>query len=291
MVEVNSETANTETRIERALAGETLYGDDFSEEEIAQWFEDEREGYFDLYYGDKRNPVRAPETYEYAGLAELHGFRWLAARTYDRVLGVGSAHGAELLPVLGRTRHLTVLEPSEGFAHSDIHGTPVEYVKPDASGVMPFPSDNFDLIVCLSVLHHVPNVSTVLREMSRVLKPGGRILLREPTHSMGDWRKVRRGLTRRERGIPPAIFREIIDGAGLCVVKETRCMFSLVSRLQRLMRRPVWAVDWVVRMDAFLCSLPLWPSVYHARGTWHKLRPTAVAYVLEKPTESSLASA
>ena len=276
-----------DTRTQRAFSGQALHGDDFTPAEIERWFEDEREGYFNLYHRDTETPpaaaaaAEAPYTYE--ALAWLHGFRWLPARTYEHALGVGSAHGAELKPVLQRAQRVTVLEPSDGFAATTIGGKPVDYVKPQASGLMPFADASFDFIVCFSVLHHIPNVSTVLREMQRVVKPGAHVLLREPTHSMGDWRGPRRGLTKNERGIPLPLFRRMIDEAGFRVLRETRCMFSLTTRLEPLLGRPVWTVPWVVHADAALCRLPLWPRHYHATRLWQKFRPTGVAYVLEKP--------
>ena len=194
-------------KTEQALRGEILYGDDFSAEQIALWFEDEREGYFNLNYDtDNLNGAAGP-VYAYEQLAEQHCFKWLPRREFGSALGIGSAHGAELKPILKRSQSVTVLEPSDGFASEAIDGKPVTYVKPRASGIMPFDSASFDIVVCFSVLHHIPNVSTVVHEMFRVLKPGGYALLREPTHSMGDWRRPRRGLTKRERGIPLAIFR------------------------------------------------------------------------------------
>lgn len=274
-----------DARTANALAGRSLYGNDFSPSEIAAWFEDEREGYFNMYYGADAAPVVPAATvtqYEYAALAELHGYRWLPTRPWRHVLGIGSATGMELRPVIPQAQELTILEPASGFASTEIDGKPVRYLQPDASGLMPFPAATFDLVVCLSCLHHVPNVGTVLQEIGRVLEPGGYVLLREPTHSMGDWRRPRRGLTKRERGIPLNVFRQLIRDAGLTVVHETRCMFSLTSRLQRISMRPIWTSRMLVAADALMCRLPGWSAVYHATSWAQKIRPTAVAYVLRR---------
>lgn len=272
-------------KIEQALLGEILYGDDFSAFEISKWFEDERDGYFNLYYSDNNSNGTQSPTYEYAELAEQHCFKWLPNREFESALGIGSAHGAELKPILTRSKSVTVLEPSDGFVSTSIDGKPITYVKPNPSGLMPFASESFDIAVCFSVLHHIPNVSTIVREIFRVLKPGGYALLREPTHSMGDWRHPRRGLTKRERGIPLKIFREIISKSGFVTVKETPCMFSLMSRLSRLIGgRTVWTSKAVVKFDRILCGLPFWPQKYGAAQTWHKIRPTSVSFVLKKST-------
>ena len=270
-------------RIENALAGRSLYGDDFCATEIEQWFVDEREGYFNLHFRDAAKESPQEPIYTYAAVAAQHGYRWLEKRQYTHALGIGSAHGAELQPVLARSARVTVLEPSDGFAATQINGKPVAYIKPQASGLMPFADSSFDLIICFSVLHHIPNVSTVLREIQRVLAPGGHALLREPTHSMGDWRISRRGLTKNERGIPLPIFRSMLDSIGLKIIRETRCMFSVIPRLEPLIRRPVWTIPSIVWADAWLCRLPIWPDRYHATRFWQKFRPTCVAYVLENP--------
>ena len=278
--------ARPDPRVERALSGQALYGDDFSADEIERWFAAEKEGYYELSYGRQAGATVGNGTYAYAAVTAAHCFRHLPQRRFPQTLGIGSAHGAELLPVVACSDKVTVLEPSEGFATAEIAGKPLTYVRPRASGLMPFESGSFDLIVGFGVLHHIPNVSTVIGEMQRVLRPGGYALLREPTHSMGDWRRPRRGLTRHERGIPIHLFRSMIESSGLEIIRETRCMFSLTTRLQPLLRQPVWAVPWVVHLDHMICSLPIWPDRYHASHWWHKLRPTSVAFVLRKNADS-----
>ena len=271
-------------RVRRALAGLELYGDNFDQSEIDLWFEDEREGYYNLYgAGSEGHKGQTSEdVYEYQALAERHSLRWLPQGTFRHALGIGSAHGAELAPILGRSLQVTVLEPSAAFASKSIDGKPVTYLHPSATGIMPFEDESFDLIVCFSVLHHIPNVSTVIREMYRVLNPGGIALLREPTCSMGDWRQPRIGLTKRERGIPLSVFRSMIADAKFTVQKESRCSFSVLARLQRFIKKPIWTRPSVVMVDELLCRLPIWSRAYHAQSIRQKLRPTAVAFVLKK---------
>lgn len=46
---------------------------------------------------------------------------------------------------------------------------------------LPYRDESFDFITCHAILHHVPHPEEVLREVHRLLKPGGRALVFEPT--------------------------------------------------------------------------------------------------------------
>lgn len=259
------------------LSGEKLYGDHFNQVEIDAWFRDEEVGYYSLGSG-----IKSRYEYGYHALNMEYGFRFLPETEFSHVLGIGSAYGDELLPIAGKSRHITILEPAEGFVVSKLGEVTVDYKKPQSSGLLDFPRDTLDLITCLGVLHHIPNVSIVMKEFFRCLKPGGYALIREPIISLGDWRKPRKGLTKRERGIPLNIFREIVQSAGFEILQERKCMFSLTSRLRYVLRGPVYNSRLAVVVDKILCSLPIWSDKYHPTSLWDKLRPASVYFVLKK---------
>ncbi|HBL17635.1 MAG: hypothetical protein A2X36_14705 [Elusimicrobia bacterium GWA2_69_24] len=58
------------------------------------------------------------------------------------------------------------------------HGTPLE-AKVSAAEALPFPDAAFDLVFCNGVLHHV-DLLPALREIRRVLRPGGKAAFIEP---------------------------------------------------------------------------------------------------------------
>jgi len=262
-----------EQRFDEFSNGKTLYGDNFSPEQIEAWFRDEAEGYYKL------PEERQPGIYAYHARNWWHGFRYLPQHAFEHVLCLGGAFGDELQPILGRARKVTILEPAGGFQNPKF-----EYVMPNTSGHVPFADETFDLITCFGVLHHIPNVSTVLHELARCTKRGGWQLICEPTHSMGNWDRPRHLLTPRERGIPISILRRIVEQSGLRTVHERRCMFALTSRLQSLFpkRKFVFNSTWVTVLDDHLSNLPIWAQKYHATNILQKLRPLAVFLVLRK---------
>jgi SAM-dependent methyltransferase len=253
--------------------GKTLYGDDFSSHQIEAWFRDEEQAYYNL------PEERAIGVYSYHARNWRHGFRYLPSELFEHVLCLGGAYGDELRPILNRAKKVTILEPAGQFQNPRF-----EYVKPDVSGHMPFADNSFDLVTSLGVLHHIPNVSTVVLEMARCTKPLGWQLICEPTHSMGNWDRPRRFLTPRERGIPSAILRKIVVDAGLQIIRQRRCMFSLTPRFQFLLpkRSHVFNTHWITAVDDYVSNLPLWSERYHAENLFQKLRPWAIFLVLRK---------
>lgn len=259
------------------FAGKRLYGDDFSPVEIDRWYEQEREAYAELGAKD-----RSQYRYGYHALNTFHGWRHLPETALNLVVGFGSAYGDELMPILHRTKQVVILDPSDAFKTTSLGGVPVRYLRPDPSGRLPFPDRSVDLITCFGVLHHVPNVSFVVKEFGRCLVPGGHVLIREPIISMGDWRSPRRGLTRNERGIPPELLRSFLNAASLEIEHRALCMFSLTRHAGALFSGFPFNSRVATRLDAWACRLFIWKVAYHARSVYQKVRPTSAFYVAGK---------
>ena len=72
---------------------------------------------------------------------------------------------------------IVALEPVPEFLERGKYdaGLPIAKVCSSASR-LPFKSGTFDVVYSLATLHHVDDISSIVREMSRVLKPGGVLL-------------------------------------------------------------------------------------------------------------------
>lgn len=76
---------------------------------------------------------------------------------------------------LQRTKYLLRLMQRRGEARGD-----AEVVLADAER-LPFPAAAFDCIICTEVLEHIPDHRAGLRELRRVLRPGGVLAVSVPT--------------------------------------------------------------------------------------------------------------
>lgn len=92
--------------------------------------------------------------------------------------------GLRLLDVGCGTGHHMAQLRRRGFDVAGADGSPEMIALAQASNpgvvirqadveALPFPSGEFDVVVCIEVLRYLPGLSECLREMARVLKPGG----------------------------------------------------------------------------------------------------------------------
>jgi SAM-dependent methyltransferase len=113
-------------------------------------------------------------------------------------LGCGTGFFLLNLKLAGVVEHGHVTDLSPGMVevaqrNASRLGFEVEGRVADAERI-PYDDGTFDLVVGHAVLHHIPNVEQSLREVLRVLKPGGRFVFAgEPTR-WGDY--VARRLSR-----------------------------------------------------------------------------------------------
>lgn len=269
-----------EERKNEYISGELIWGNDFSLEEITAWFEDEKEGYAN-FVGDVDF---REESYAYEPVAKRYLYKYLKSPHYKKVLVFGGGYGTEILPIINQLGDVSILEPSKRFWRDEISRKEVKYIMPSVSGDMDFDGGEFDLIICMGALHHVPNISHIVDEFSRVTKMGGVCVIREPITSMRVFDGTPRQATKRERGVPLEAFRRLIGDAGWTIQKESLYAFGPLMKLHMaswLRYSPL-----IMSVDDILCRMFERNYVYDTRNIVKKMRPTTGCWVLKKESKN-----
>jgi SAM-dependent methyltransferase len=246
------------------------------------------------YFGDDRDHWWDPEFVALIlrswGLGEVR-------RVLD--IGCGVGHwGRVLLPhlppdatVVGVDRELEWVAKAQAIASTKGIADRTTYVQGDA-GDLPVADGVFDLVTCQTVLIHVPDCRAVIREMLRVLRPGGCVLVAEPNNMVASQIvastrfdepiEQRLAMTRFqlvcERGkaalgegnnsvgeLLPGIFAELgLRGVRVCQSNRAMAMIPpYASAAEQALRDQ--AIDWAQR-DFWIWSKPDTRRYFHAGG-------------------------
>src|SRR5581483_4669964 len=105
----------------------------------------------------------------------------LALAPGQRLLDVGCGNGGYHSRLAGLDISAVALDFSIGMARASHQqaverGLPVQVIQADSQR-LPFADATFDRVMANHMLYHVPDIPAALREMRRVLKPGGRVVL------------------------------------------------------------------------------------------------------------------
>jgi ubiquinone/menaquinone biosynthesis C-methylase UbiE len=192
-------------RAEQAASIET--GDSYKEQVQNQWNQNP--------VGSQHARESQPHTLDWYLEVERHRYGvyapWMpdmmefAKHSGRDVLEIGGGMGTDLAQFAGNGARVTDIDLAAGhlrLAEENFHlrGLSGRFIHHDAES-LPFEDHSFDLVYSNGVLHHTPNTTAVVREIHRVLRPGGRaIVMLYAENSLYYWRKlvwffgVKRGL-------------------------------------------------------------------------------------------------
>ncbi|MBI5159892.1 MAG: methyltransferase domain-containing protein [Micrococcales bacterium] len=132
------------------------------------------------YHERSSLPVRAVERARTRAIVRL-----LDVLPHHRVLEVGVGAGNVLAEVPVGLRLGLDLSPSILRDARQRLGTRATLVQGDAAG-LPFPDGAFDRVMASEVLEHLPNPGAAVREIARVTRTGGVVVLSVPNESLID---------------------------------------------------------------------------------------------------------
>ncbi len=164
---------------------------------------------------------------------------WPADRARPRILDVGCGTGANLkmLAQFGQVEGVDLSEEALTFcrARGFIN------VRHGAVEQLPYEDSAFDLVTALDVIEHLDDDVAGLREMRRVLRPGGRALLFVPAFEFLWGVQDEVGHHRRRYRLPQ--LRRAVCEAGFAVERATYANFTFFAPIllgRALMRITPW---------------------------------------------------
>jgi glycosyltransferase involved in cell wall biosynthesis/ubiquinone/menaquinone biosynthesis C-methylase UbiE len=112
-----------------------------------------------------------------------------------KLLEIGGGMGTDLAQFAARGAHVTDVDLSAGhlgLARENfvVRGLSGDFLQQDAESLL-FDDNTFDVVYTNGVLHHTPNTGQAVREILRVLKPGGRVIaMVYAENSLHYWRNL-----------------------------------------------------------------------------------------------------
>ncbi|MGQ0639459.1 MAG: class I SAM-dependent methyltransferase [Gemmatimonadaceae bacterium] len=198
-------------------------------------------GYYDTTYRQHMTAVMAKvrrETYgedigqnSWLTVAELRGFlEWMDVTATDHLLEIACGSGGPGCYVAQTTGcRLTGLDNNaEGVANAQTlaHQTGVadrtRWIQADANERLPFADAEFDALLCIDALNHLRDRQLVLREWTRVLRPGGVMTFTDPvvvTGAVNNSELAVRSSIGFFLFVPPGYTERLIEEAGLRLIR------------------------------------------------------------------------
>ena len=137
------------------------------------------------YFENHRHKLRFPWSLYHRPIVQA--FEAALGRSAGRdVLNVGAGPFFELSRVDARGRRVTVCDIDERAVElaKKLHGTRLagaDTIEPGAP--LPYADGSFDLVVAMEVVEHLTEPLPWLRELVRVARPGGELLLTTPNYA------------------------------------------------------------------------------------------------------------
>jgi len=163
-----------------------------------------------------------------------------------------------------KTHDFVKLEPEQLWGRQGY--SQIDYVSDIKS--IPVDDNTFDVVLCTEVLEHVPEPILAVKEISRILKPGGLLLLtaplgsglhQEPYHFYGGYTPYWY-----EKFLPETGFEQIKivpNGGFFHHYRQESMRFLMLTAPWRGLVQLFWAPFWFLYFAWGLIWIPLWASL------------------------------
>lgn len=186
-----------------------------------------------------------------------------------RVLDVGCGPGVMSGALRARGWKFWGIDPAPAMIASCVTGSDI-HLAVGAVESLPLSAEQFDAVICMGVIERIDDDGQALREMVRVLRPGGSLIVSAP-HRLSPslvWRDMvvypllavlrpihhrlvgasRETVIRSHRSYTARSLRRLMTATGAVVTDTRYCVVTLPAPLPALM--PRWAMAVMRRMEA-----------------------------------------
>lgn len=152
----------------------------------------------------------------------------------DEVLDLGGGTGRVARAAAKLSKRVVVLDPSRGMLKR-VGAQPNVTAVMGRAQALPFVDASFDVVLCVEALHHIKDAEMALREVARVVRPGGRIVIHE-FDVRGPWGFFVKWFewlwVDRSRFFTPAALAQLCADAGLVghIKRRNRLEYSWIGR-------------------------------------------------------------
>ena len=149
-----------------------------------------------------------------------------------RLLDLGGGTGRVALALRPAVDEIVVTDISMGM----LRQAPRSALEPAccSSEALPFPDDAFERVILVDALHHVLDQAATAREMLRVLKPGGLLVIEEPdirTFGVKLIALAEKLLLMRSHFFPPDQIASLFPSASPKIVTENSTAWIVVEKV------------------------------------------------------------
>ena len=193
--------------------------------EIEQFFDD-------MSVGRNETIQASPVVYYEQKLRAMTVLGLLDVKPGERVLDIGCGNARDIARIANHGGQVVGVDMSAGMiaaAGRELERMGLGGIKLQVGDAtcLDFPDASFDKILCSEVIEHIPDASQALREMWRVLRPGGKLVLSTP--NKGSWYGLERywlweGLLRRKWPHPYDEWRNMAEV--LALLEQSRFKVS-----------------------------------------------------------------
>jgi ubiquinone/menaquinone biosynthesis C-methylase UbiE len=142
--------------------------------------------FFDEMSGTRNEVFRTHPILDYEQQVRSRvALQLLHTKDGDSVLDIGCGNARDIIPVLRAGATVVGVDLSQGMidqARQDLvaAGYPDVRLEIGDATRLSFPAESFDSILCSEVIEHIPDTDQAIREMYRVLKPAGCLVITTP---------------------------------------------------------------------------------------------------------------